>query len=124
MDVDIRGQHRHDNLVGIASHFRQLARLESRRSIDDDVAGVLRDAQLERPRGARVLLEGRDDLDLWLRGLALADPAHGGALRVEIHQYRPRPLRGEVTRQVYRDGRLAGPAFGVQDDDALHDDLI
>jgi hypothetical protein len=31
---------------------------------------------------------------------------------------------GEIARQIDCDGRLAGPAFGVQDDDTLHDVLM
>ncbi len=37
-----------------------------------------------------------------------------------VHEHRPHPAGGEVAGQIHGDGRLAGPALGVQDDNALH----
>jgi len=68
--------------------------------------------------------EGRDHMDRWLRRLALPDPADRGSLRIEIQQGRYTTLGGEIARQIDRDGRLARPAFGVQDDDTLHEVLM
>ena len=61
----------------------------------------------------------------WIGGcVGLLDPADRGTLRIEVHQNGYLALGSEIARQISRDGRLAGPAFGVQDDDALHDVLM
>jgi len=85
---------------------------------------AVEDAQLEGARGARVLLEGGDDVDRRLCGLALLYPADRRSLGVEVHDHRYMTVRSEIARQIDCDGRLAGPAFGVQDDDTLHDVLM
>jgi len=42
----------------------------------------------------------------------------------KIHEDRRVPARRQIARQIDSDGRLAGPTLGVQDDDALHEDLV
>src|SRR2546421_710200 len=124
VDVDVRGQDRYENLVGVPRHVGQPVRVQRRGRVHDDVRGRIRHAQLERARGSRVSLKGSDDVNRRLYGPALPDPAQRRALGIEIHEDRRVPARRQIARQIDSEGRLAGPTLGVQDDDALHDDLV
>ena len=75
MDVDIRGQHRHQDLVGGAGQLRHLLCLDRRRRVDDHAAGAFRDAQLKAAGDARVALESLDEVDARLGLVALGSPA-------------------------------------------------
>jgi hypothetical protein len=66
------------------------------------------------------VLEGGDAGDGGLRGLALAQPACGRALRIAVYEQSVVATRGEVRREIDRERRLAGAPFGVEDDDSLH----
>ena len=107
VNIDIRGQHWHQDFIGVGSQFGHFCRVDGGRRVDDDAAGLIGNAQLKGARHAAVFLIGVDQMDRRLAGLTLARPARRGSLRVEIHQRRPLPLQGVVTRQVYRNRRLA-----------------
>src|SRR5579875_512881 len=120
MDVDVRRQDGHEDLVRAARELRHLPRVERGGRIDDDVCRAVRRPQLEAARGAAVLLERGDGVHPRLSGLPLLHPTHRGALWVVVHQDRHLLMRGKVAREIDRNGRLPGAPLGVQDDDALH----
>ena len=120
VDVDVGGQHGHENGVGTAHQLGHLVRGNCGRGIHDDALRIAGGTQVEAARGAVVELVSGDAVNRRLLDAALLEPAHGGALRIEVHQHRSQPVHGVIAGEVDGDGRLTRSAFGVEDDDALH----
>ena len=74
MNVDLGRHDRHQYLVSRLGQFRHVAGIYRCRRVDDDVGALLRNAHLERARGAMVALKGGNQVNRTLRGLPASHP--------------------------------------------------
>src|ERR1700733_14801268 len=120
MNVDVRGQHRHDDRAGALGHLRHLLPRDRGGCIDHDMSGVGGYAHLPGASHAVVALERRDAVYEGLLGLALLEPAGARALGIIIGEQGMVALTREVTGEIGGYRRFTRAPFRVQDENALH----
>ena len=120
VNVDVGGQHRHDDGVGVLGHLRHVLRRDRGGRIDHHVRGVRRDAHLPGAGHADVALECRDAVDEGLLRLALLQPAGARALGIVIRQQRTVALAREITGEIGGYRRFTRTTLRIQDENSLH----
>ena len=115
MDVDRRRCDRNHDAVRAAEHLLQDQAGRARGRVDHELARVVRHAHVEAAHAPGLRRRRVRAVDAREIHRPLLEPVQARALRVVIHQRGRDPDRGEVARQVGRDGGLARAALRVDD---------
>ena len=119
MNINLGGQHRDQNAVGVVGLLVQLVGRDSRRQIHDEFARLVSDFRIQPAVFQCILFTGRHPVNDGSITATFFQPAHAVTLRVAIHQCWRWPTSRIETGEVGGQGRFAGATFGIQDHNLL-----